>query len=155
MSKKRKKYAVLGGVKVSSEELSEWGSLGGRPRKWNNEAERKRFERQQKKGGQLNPYRSYGEAKIKKFITCPKCGKVNWDLSKYFNEKGEYIPETWWFDTVRWEKTNIRENIYFCVNCSHGFSFLRGDIEAEEEREVIKRAGSSKERSRRSRKKNF
>ena len=33
MVKKRKKYAVLGGVKVSSEQLSEWGSLGGRPRK--------------------------------------------------------------------------------------------------------------------------
>lgn len=39
-------------------------------------------------------YKSYETAKTKKFITCPNRGKVNRDLSKYFNEQGEYIPET-------------------------------------------------------------
>jgi hypothetical protein len=42
---------------------------------------------------QLRAYRSYGEVKINRFITCPQCGKVNHNLRQYFNEKGEYIPE--------------------------------------------------------------
>jgi hypothetical protein len=156
MIKKPKKHTVLGGIKVSSEQLSEWGSLGGRPKKWKNEAERKRWVREQKtkaKGKKLRGYRSYEEIKIKKYLTCPNCGKVNWDLKNYFNEKGEYIPETWWFDTARWEKFNARENIYHCDNCSHGFSFLRGEIKAIETRETRKRAGSEKERKVRSRSK--
>ena len=156
---KRRKHTTPWGEKVSSEQLSEWGSYGGRPPKYSSNAERQRAYKLRKKQAelgketQLREYRSYGEAKINRFITCPQCGKVNHDLSKYFNEQGEYIPETYWFDTARWEKTNIRENIYHCVNCSHGFSFLRGEIEAEEIKTVIPRAGSSKERSRRSREK--
>jgi len=146
-----KKHLTPWGEKVSSQQLSEWGSYGGRPRKWANEAERKRFERQQKKESALRAYRSYEEVKIKQFITCPQCGKVNHDLRRYFNEKGEYIPETYWFDTVRWVKTNIRENVYTCLGCSHAFSFVRGEIAREENRTQIKRAGSSAERSRRSR----
>ena len=156
MAKKRKKHAILGGVKVSSEQLSEWGSLGGRPRKWKNEAERKRWAREQKaiaESRELRGYRSYGEEKIKRFITCPNCGKVDWDLKKYFNEKGEYIPETWWFDTARWVRINIRENIYFCFNCSRAFSFLRGEVKVGEIKEIILRAGSEKERKVRSREK--
>jgi len=47
------------------------------------------------------------------------------------------------------EKTNIRENVYTCLSCSHAFSFLRGEIATEENRTEIKRAGSSAERSRR------
>ena len=148
---KGKKYTVLGGVKVSSRQLSEWGSYGGRPRKWANEAERKRFERQQKKENALRAYRSYGEVKVDRFITCPQCRKVNHDLKRYFNEKGEYISETYWFDTVRGVKTNIRENVYTCLGCSHAFSFVRGEIVTGENRTQIKRAGSSAERSRRSR----
>jgi len=52
-------------------------------------------EKQKKLGGEakLEPRRTYGEVKIKQFITCPQCGKVNHDLRQYFNEKGEYIPE--------------------------------------------------------------
>lgn len=46
---KVKKHEILGGVKVSSDQLSEWGKSGGRPKKWNNEAERKRAERLRKK----------------------------------------------------------------------------------------------------------
>ena len=149
---KSKKYIVLGGVKVSSEQLSEWGSYGGRPAKYASNAERQRAkrlrEKQKKLGGEakLEPRRTYGEVKIKQFITCPQCGKVNHDLRQYFNEKGEYIPEIYWFDTVKWEKTNIRENVYICLSCSHAFSFLRGEIVAEENRTEIKRAGSSAER---------
>lgn len=150
---KSKKYVVLGGVKVSSEQLSEWGSTGGRPRKWTSEAERKKWEREQKKGSKLRDYRSYETVKVKKYLTCPNCGKVNNDLSKYFNEQGKYISETYWFNTARMEKTNVRENVYHCFKCSHSFSFLRGEIEAKENRKVIKRAGSSAERSQRSRKK--
>ena len=49
MPKKAKNHTILGGIKVNSEQLSEWGSLGGRPQKWNSEAERKRDERLRKK----------------------------------------------------------------------------------------------------------
>ena len=148
---KGKKHLTPWGEKVSSQQLSEWGSYGGRPRKWANEAERKRFERQQKKESALRAYRSYGEERSKQFITCPQCGKVNHDLKQYFNEKGEYIPETYWFDTVRWVKTNIRENVYTCLSCWRAFSFVGGEIAREENRTQIKRAGSSAERSQRSR----
>jgi len=154
---KRKKYTAPWGEKVSSQQLSEWGSYGGRPRKYSSNTERQRAKRLRQKQAklgataQLEPRKTYGEAQIKKFITCPNCRTVNNDLSKYFNEAGEYIPETWWWDSVKDCKTNIRENIYHCVNCSCGFSFLRGEIEAEEIKTVIPRAGSSKERSRRSR----
>lgn len=47
--KSRKKFKILGGIKVSSKQLSEWGKTGGRPKKWTNEAERKRAERLRKK----------------------------------------------------------------------------------------------------------
>jgi hypothetical protein len=47
--RKRKKHEILGGIKVSSRQLSQWGSLGGRPKKWTNEAERKQAERLRKK----------------------------------------------------------------------------------------------------------
>ena len=87
------------------------------------------------------------------YITCPQCGKINHDLKQYFNEKGEYIPQTWWFDTTRWEKINIQENLYYCLDCYHAFSFLREEIKVEESRTVIKKAGTSTERSRRSREK--
>ena len=154
---KSKKYTVLGGVKVSSKQLSEWGSRGGRPKKYNSNAERQRAYKLRKKrakfgkGTQLELRKSYETVKIEKFIACPSCNKINWDLKQYFNEEGEYIPEAYWFDTARMEKRNIRENVYHCFNCYRGFSFLKGEIEAKENRTVIKRAGSSAERSRRSR----
>lgn len=49
VKKSRKKFEILGGIKVSSKQLSEWGKSGGRPKKWKNEAERKRAERLRKK----------------------------------------------------------------------------------------------------------
>ena len=108
MPKQGKKHVILGGIKVSSQQLSEWGSLGGRPKQYSSNAERQRaykLRKKQEKFGEkavLRGYKSYGETQIKKSsIACPNCGKVETDLRKYFNEKGEYIPETWWFDTVR------------------------------------------------------
>lgn len=156
-----KKYTVLGGVKVSSRQLSEWGSEGGRPAKYASNAEKQRAYKLRKKQvklgteAQLEPRRTYGEVKIKKFITCPHCRAFNNDLRQYFNEQGEFIPETWWFDTAKWKKTNIKENLYHCFNCSRAFSFLRGEIEPKEIKTVIPRAGTGTERSRRSRAKKF
>lgn len=100
MAKKRK-YKILGGVKVSSEQLSEWGSSGGRPKKYSSNAEKQRAYKLRKKqakfgkNAQLEPRKTYGKIKIKKYFTCPQCGKLNNNLSQYFNEKGEYIPKTW------------------------------------------------------------
>jgi DNA-directed RNA polymerase subunit RPC12/RpoP len=157
MIKQSKKHIILGGVKVSSKKLGEWGSSGGRPKKYNSNAERQRaykLRKKQTKFGkeiQLEPRRTYGEIKIKKYLTCPQCGVLNNDLKKYFNEKGEYIPETYWMDTVRLVKTNIHENTYHCLNCSHGFSFIRGEIKPKEREIIVKRAGTGTERSQRSR----
>jgi len=53
MPKQGKKYDILGGIKVSSRQLSKWGGLGGRPKKWENEAERKRAERLRRKQEKL------------------------------------------------------------------------------------------------------
>jgi hypothetical protein len=156
MPKKAKKHVILGGIKVSSQQLSEWGSLGGRPQQYSSNAERQRaykLRKKQEKFGEkveLRGYKSYGETQIKKIsITCPNCGKVETDLRKYFNEKGEYIPETWWFDTVRMEKRNIRENSFFCFGCSQTFSFFDDNLKVKEVKEIQKKAGSSKERMRR------
>lgn len=156
MAKKGKKHLILGGIKVSSKQLSEWGKSGGRPKQYTSNAERQRaykLRKKQEKFGkkaELREYRSYGEVQIRKTsITCPNCGKVETDLSKYFNEKGEYIPKTWWFDTVKREKINVRENRFFCVNCLHSFSFFDENLKVKEVKEIQKKAGSSKERMRR------
>ena len=156
MPKKAKKHEILGGIKVNSKQLSEWGSLGGRAQKWTNEAERKRGERLKKKEekfgekAELRGYKSYGESQIKKIsITCPNCGKVETNLRKYFDEKGEFIKETWWFDTVRMEKFKVRENSFFCFGCSQTCSFFDENLKVKEVKETQKKAGSSKERWRR------
>jgi len=156
MPKKGKKHEILGGIKVSSQQLSEWGQSGGRPKKYKNSAERAkafRLRKKQEKFGEkaeLRGYKSYGETQSKKIsIICPNCRKVETDLSKYFNQKGEFIEKTWWFDTVRWEKINVRENSFFCVNCLHSFSFLRGEIKAKEIKVIIPKSGSIRERVRR------
>ena len=156
LKKTKKKHEILGGIKVSSQQLSEWGSLGGRPRKYKNNAERAkafRLRKKQEKFGEkaeLRGYKSYGETQRKKIsITCPNCGKVETDLRKYFNEKGEFIEKTWWFDTIRMEKKNIRENRFFCVNCLHSFSFLRDEIKVEEIKVIIPKWGSVRERGKR------
>lgn len=82
MPRKAKKHQILGGIKVSSKQLSEWGKSGGRPKKWTNEAERKRAERLRKKqekfGGkvELRAYRNYDEDKTFNFslnMVCNLC----------------------------------------------------------------------------------
>ena len=156
MPKKGKKHEILGGIKVSSQQLSEWGNLGGRPKQYSSNAERQRaykLRKKQEKFGEkveLRGYKSYGEIQVKKIsITCPNCGKVETDLSKYFNEKGEFIEKTWWFDTVRMEKFKVRENSFFCFGCSQTFSFSDENLKVKEVKEIQKKAGSSKERMRR------
>jgi len=156
LKKTKKKHEILGGIKVSSQQLSEWGKSGGRPQKWTNEAERKRAERLRKKQekfgekAELRGYKSYGKIQIKKIsIACPNCGKVETDLRKYFNEKGELIKETWWFDTVKWEKFKVRENSFFCFGCSQTFSFFAENLKVKEVKEIQKKAGSGLERWRR------
>ena len=156
MPKKAKKHVILGRIKVSSQQLSEWGKSGGRPKKYKNSAERAkafRLRKKQEKFGEkaeLREYRSYGETQIKKIsIICPNCGKVEKDLRKYFNEQGEFIEKTWWFDTVKWERKNVRENRFFCFGCSQIFSFFDENLKVQEVKEIQKKAGSSKERMRR------
>ena len=79
---KVKKHQILGGIKVSSNQLSEWGKTGGRPKKWTNEAERKRAERLKKKQEkfgqevQLRPYcvaEKLREIKGSLEMICSKC----------------------------------------------------------------------------------
>src|SRR5437660_9879219 len=102
MAKRSKKHTILGGIRVSSKQLSEWGSYGGRTQKYSDNDEKQRaykLRKKQTKFGvevQLRDYRGYGEVKIKRYITCPNCGTVNHDLRKYFNEQGELIPENFW-----------------------------------------------------------
>lgn len=141
---------------MSSQQLSEWGKSGGRTKQYLNNAEKAKAFRLRKKQerfgekAELRGYKSYGETQIKKIsITCPNCGKVETDLSKYFDEKGELIEKTWWFDTTRMEKINVRENRFFCVNCLHSFSFFDENLKVKEVKEIQKKAGSSKERMRR------
>jgi len=155
MAKRSKKYTILGGVKVSSRQLAEWGSSGGRPKKYASNAEKQRAYKLRKKQerlgpeAQLEPRKTYGKEIISKYLTCPSCGKVNYDLSQYFNEKGEYIPETYWFDTVQMEKRNIRENEYHCLNCYQVFSFHSGKIKAQATKKIFPRAGTNAERQKR------
>jgi hypothetical protein len=132
MPKKAKKHRILGGIMVSSHQLSTWGSCGGRPRKWTSEAERKRAERLRKKqleqGKQatLRNYRSYEEkpTKIKSFVRliCDKCHSKSIGGTKHLGEQ--------------------------CYHCH------QGKMVEERVNNIIKRAGSSKERAKRFREKN-
>lgn len=160
MPSKAKKHEILGGIKVSSQQLSKWGSLGGRPQKWNSEAERKRVERLRKKqekfglDTELREYKSYGEVKVKsRSVICPNCGKVENDLSRYFNERGEFIKESYWFDSVRMEKVRVKENKFWCNKCYHFYSFKDDEIVVNEVKIIEKGAGSSRERVKRWREK--
>ena len=53
MTNRRKKHTVLGGIKVSSKQLSEWGKSGGRPKVYSSNAERARAFRLRKKQEKL------------------------------------------------------------------------------------------------------
>ena len=79
---KVEKHQILGGIKVSSSQLSEWGKSGGRPKQWTSEAERKRAERlrkKQEKLGEKAELRAYCvKEKIVEFkssltMICSKC----------------------------------------------------------------------------------
>ena len=136
MAKRNKKHAILGGVSVSSKQLSKWGSCGGRPRKWKNEAERKRFEREKKKGSALREYRSYYDEetiKINCFGKCSNCGLID-DQYQYG------------WDHYRWTANSDK---WVCCCCHIN------TMEKKEEKIITrpKRAGTSTERSQRFRSK--
>lgn len=157
MVKSLKKYTLIGGAKATSRQLSEWGSIGGRPKKYNSPAERYRAYKLRKKQiqfgtqAQLEPRQTYGQEIISKHLTCPNYGKIDYNLSQYFNQKGEYIPQTYWFDTTKMEKRNVRENKYHCLNCYQVFSFQTGKIKIQETKRIIPQAGTNTQRSQRSR----
>ena len=126
MPKKAKKHEILGGIKVSSRQLSKWGSLGGRPQKWTNEAERKRAERLRKKQekfgekAELRNWRSYEEKKSTFTFTrmiCNNCqsksigglGHLNQQCSSCFwgrmiEEKAKTIRKRAGDGKERWER---------------------------------------------------
>ena len=163
MPKQAKKHQILGGIKVSSRQLAEWGSCGGRPRKYLNSTERARAFRLRKKQekfgekAQLEERKTYGEIKIDKYLTCPHCHNISRDLGQYFDKQGKFIAESFWFDTIKMEKTRIKENKFWCEKCHYSYSFLDGEIVVNEVKTVILRAGSGKERGMRfkGKKKNY
>jgi len=129
------------------EDYSDWGKEGGRPRKFQNEAEKKRFYRQQEKlratGKPLRKYRSYTEKVIKgtgelsgwkggeigkghqvpiDFINCPRCG-VN------MAQKGALV--------VKWN--GYGELVDYCGRCGYEPTELK----------TIYRAGTITERQQR------
>lgn len=131
MPKQAKKHEILGGIKVSSQQLSEWGKIGGRPQKYSNNAERFRAFRLRKKqlaqGKQttLRNYRSYEEkpTQINSFVRliCNNCQAKSIGGLGHLNQQ--------------------------CGSCFQGQTI-------EEKAETIrKRAGSSQERMRRFREK--
>lgn len=130
MPRKAKKHEILGGIKVSSQQLSKWGKLGGRPQKWTSEAERKRAERLRKKREKLGKevelrnYRSYEEkpTKVNSFVRliCDKCGSKSIGGLGHLNQQ--------------------------CFCCHQGKLM-------EEKSEIRKKAGSNRERNKRFREK--
>jgi len=76
----------LGGVKVSSEQLSEWGSYGGRPRKYNSRVDKleaRRIQRAIRLGKDPNTLRNYGVIETKTLTT--QKGRINYiDENKQF-----------------------------------------------------------------------
>ena len=94
MTKKSKKYTILGGVKVSSRQLSEWGSYGGRPKKYASNAEKQRAYKLRKKQArlgseaQLEPRKSYHDIeKITRYGRCRNCGLID-DMGGAYTRNG-------------------------------------------------------------------
>jgi predicted RNA-binding Zn-ribbon protein involved in translation (DUF1610 family) len=132
--------------------------LGGRPRKFKNEAEKKRFYRQQKKlqtiGESLRKYRSYKERTrtIEKFsqidpnnisgkYNCPKCGRFH----KIDKSRSGYIGE----DYYRFREGLVyNQELITCESCGYQYPVISKRIQT-----TIYRAGSSTERSQRSKEK--
>ena len=131
MPKKGVKHEILGGIKVSSQQLSKWGKLGGRPQKYLTNAERQRAYKLRKKqekfglGVELRDYRSYEEKPIKvsSFVRliCDKCQSKSIGGLGHLNQQ--------------------------CSCC------YQGKMVEEQVNNIIKRAGSSKERVKRFREK--
>lgn len=159
MAKLVKKHRILGGITVNSQQLAEWGSYGGRPRKYANNAEKQRAYKLRKKqqrlgkNSQLEQRKTYEDIKIDKYLTCPHCHNINHDLGKYFDKQGKFIDKTWWFDTTKMEKVRIKENKFVCQKCHYAYSFKAGEISINEVKTVNLRAGSGKERMERFQKK--
>jgi hypothetical protein len=136
LSKPSKKHTILGGVKVSSKQLSKWGSTGGRPKKYNSNAERQRAYKLRKKqakfgaGVQLDERKTYYETKKNRlFGKCANCGLVD---DQYSYGWKHYA---WTANSDRW----------VCYRC-HTNSMAK-----QEAKTIIKRAGTGTERSQRSR----
>ncbi|MCE8163387.1 MAG: hypothetical protein I3274_04175 [Candidatus Moeniiplasma glomeromycotorum] len=135
----------------SREDYRDWGKEGGRPRKFINEAEKKRFYRQQKalvEGRELRDYRSYKKVSRKTEIQtkidpdylkgkhkCPKCGR----LHKIFSSGtvlGEYIKFR--------EGLERKGGIVSCESCGYQYPFEKKRVQ-----ETTYQAGSGKERTER------
>jgi hypothetical protein len=93
MARKFKKYTILGGVKVSSRQLAEWGSSGGRPKKYTSNAEKQRaykLRKKQKRLGaeaQLEPRKTYHDIEIRRHGRCRNCGLID-DMSGAYTRRG-------------------------------------------------------------------
>jgi len=128
---KGKKHEILGGIKVSSRQLSKWGKTGGRPQQYLNGAERARafrLRKKQEKFGkevELRNYRSYEEKpkKTSSFVRliCDKCQSKSIGGLGHLNQQ--------------------------CFGC------YQGKMLEEKANNIIKRAGNSRERWRRFREK--
>lgn len=87
MVKKTKKHTILGGIKVNSNQLSKWGKLGGRPKKYQNNAERARAFRLRKKQERLGE-----KAQLRSYNYCENLVKTKPSLEMICNKcHGEMI----------------------------------------------------------------
>jgi len=137
-------------------DYQEWGKQGRRPRKFKNEAEKKRFYRQQKKlqttGKPLRKYQSYKE-KIRTTETisqidpndisgkynCPSCGRPH----KIDKSRSGYIGE----DYYRFrEGLTHSQGFITCEGCGYRYPTI-----TKRTQKTIYRAGSSTERTQRGR----
>ena len=130
-------------------------------RKYATNAEKQRAYKLRKKRqrlgekAQLEERKTYGEIKIDKYLTCPHCRNISHNLDQYFNKQGEFIAETYWFDTIKMEKSRIKENKFVCEKCHYSYSFKDSEIVINETKTVNLRAGSGKERTKRFREKMY
>ena len=112
---KEKKHTILGGVKVSSSQLSKWGELGGRPQKYLNNAERQRAYKLRKKQerlgekAELREYRSYEEQpnKSNSFVRliCDKCQSKGIGSEKHLGKQcGSCFQGNMWEEKIKTRK---------------------------------------------------
>lgn len=93
MPRKGKKHTILGGIKVSSKQLSEWGKTGGRPKQYASNAERQRaykLRKKQEKFGKKAELRGYkSDQKKLSFVRmiCDKCKAKSIGGMKHLGEQ--------------------------------------------------------------------